>query len=192
VPHRDAGCTALDIARGSSEEATTGSMSKGRPSGRPSFGLLRGLVVVIARRRRRPPQLEAFPAVDRLVGARLERNFCVPSALRAGRGIHLPWTARVATAATGGVPSAAAIAIARGIRSAAAVSSGGISSATTTAAIARIEPLRGALRLAGRSARRTTLGLTEPPLRIKRLLAGRKRKRLAAIAAGERPIAHSA
>ena len=62
------------------------------------FGLLRVLVVVVARGRRRPPQLEALPAVNRLVRARLEGNLGIAATLRANRRKHLARSAGVAPA----------------------------------------------------------------------------------------------
>src|ERR671911_2922565 len=58
-------------------------IEKGVAGWPPLSGLLRVLVVVVARGRRRPPQLEALPAVDRLVRARLEGNLGIAAAFRA-------------------------------------------------------------------------------------------------------------
>src|SRR5215210_3964555 len=121
-------------------------IEKGVAGWPPLSGLLRVLVVVVARRRRRPPQLEALPAIDRLVRARLEGDLGISATFRADRRKHLARSAGVTPTATGRITATA-----RGVRSAAAVSAGGVASAatTTTAAVARVVSLRGALRLAG-------------------------------------------
>src|SRR5215212_11180375 len=67
----------------------------------PLFGLLQVLVVVIARGRRCPPQLEALPAIDRLVRARLEGDFGISATFRADRRKHLARSAGVAPTAAG-------------------------------------------------------------------------------------------
>ncbi len=62
--------------------ATSGTrrgIEKGAATRPPLSGLLRVLIVVVARGRRRPPQLEALPAIDRLVRARLEGDFRIPA-----------------------------------------------------------------------------------------------------------------
>ena len=73
-------------------------IEKGVAGWPPLLGLLRVLVVVVARGRRRPPQLEALPAVNRLVRARLEGNLGIAATLRANRRKHLARSAGVAPA----------------------------------------------------------------------------------------------
>src|SRR3954462_1293252 len=80
------------------------------------------LVAVPVARRGRAPQLEALTAVNRLVVARLERNFRLLATLGANRRVKLarprrvtPPAARgVATATTGGVATTGGIAAATG------------------------------------------------------------------------------
>ena len=110
-------------------------IEKGAAGWPPLSGLLRVLVVVVARRRCRPPQLEALPAIDRLVRARLERNFRVPAAFGTGRRIHLARAAGIPAATARGVPAATGgvITTPRGIRSSPTVSAGGVPSSTAIA-----------------------------------------------------------
>lgn len=108
--------------------------------------------------------LIAVAAVDRLVAPRLEGNFRLHAAGRANSREHLARAAAVA-APTG-------------------VSAAGVA----TIAVA----IRGTLRLTSSTAARAALRLREPALLIVRLLAGSKGKRLAAIAAHNRAVAHSA
>src|SRR5688500_16918482 len=92
----------LDIDPQSRGEATPArGTEKGVTGWPPLSGLSQVLVVVVARGCRRPPQLEALAAIDRLVRARLERDFRVPAAFRADRGKHLARSAGVAPTATG-------------------------------------------------------------------------------------------
>lgn len=131
------------------------------------------LVAAPIARRGRAAQLEALAAVDRLVVARLEGDFCVLATLRANSRIHL--------ARTGGVTTTAATRVAI---------AGGIATAATgvAAVVATGRPLGLALGAAACAALR--LGVAT--LRVERLLTCRKSKCLATIAAGNRSVAQLA
>jgi hypothetical protein len=137
---------------------------------------------------RSPALLEAVPAVDRAVHARLEGDFGLLAATGANRGEHLPWCVRVAGATavrvrgTAGVPTAAAAV--RTSTAGVGRTATGIRGPTAGA----VSPV--ALGLAGRPAGRAPLGLGKTTLRIEGLLTGREHKRIAAVTARNRTITH--
>jgi hypothetical protein len=136
------------------------------------------MLVVAVTGRRVTSLLEAVAAVDGLVATWEERDFSRQTAVGASRRVHLAWTRRVtasSTATTGGRVSASA-------SSTATVAARVIAATTTTAA----------LRFSRLTASWATLWFGKATLLVECLLARRKGELLTAIAARERPVAHSA
>jgi hypothetical protein len=126
------------------------------------------LVAAAVARRGGALLLEALPAVDRLVVARLEGDFRLLAACRANSRVHL--------------------ARSRGVTTARVTTTGVATARITTRGTAAIVAAGGALRLALGTAARATLGCGVAALLIERLLSGRKNELLAAIATGNRLI----
>src|SRR5688572_13811469 len=141
-----------------------------------------GLVAAAVARCRRALLLEALPAVNRLVVARLEGDFGLLATGRAHCRVHLARSGRIPTAAARGVTTTTAGISAAGVATATAAAGVAAGGATAVVAAGR------ALSLALRPAIGATLRLGVTALLVERLLSGRKSECLAAIATGDRLI----
>lgn len=126
-------------------------------------------------------RLEALAAVDRLARAWVERYFGFLAAFAAGRRVQGALAAAIATVAA--ATAAAVVTTTVAIATVAAATT--VAIATAVAVTTSI-----ALALSLLTAGRAALGIRKSSRRVKILLTRRERKLVAAIATGQRSIAH--